>query len=385
MVYGKGKIEYSTYNAGENFVDVLRLAFSPKKVTADGAKLKKRNDLTQNGYTVKKLKNGDCILSIRHDGHTKMIVSGNDPQSMKNDDDMAYTGQWQKQKAVGAYRGDMRVADTLKAVVEYKFKGNQVRLIGAVTPEGGFADVYVDGEKQRAGIDCWNPSERFQQVLYYRNGLDNVEHSLKVVVRGQSNPHATGEKIYIDGIQWSDATGDNGFGSGGGPKTAQRMIFGYTKRKPYIDSKGNEWLPGTEFVSRSGRKTDTVEKCWWTKPFRLTGRTVDSKLYQYGAHRGEFWANITVGPGSYKVNLKFAERRSANDPARGTMDVSINGNVVAQALDVAKKAGGQGKPLDLSFGPVSPQNGVIEIRFKAPKGKEAFVQAIEVIPTMAKN
>ena len=50
-------------------------------------------------------------------------------------------------------------------------------------------------------------------------------------------------------------------------------------------------------------------------------------------------------------------------------------------LDVAEKARGSGKALDLSFGPVNPKNGVIEIRFKAAsEGKEATIQALEVTP-----
>ena len=42
------------------------------------------------------------------------------------------------------------------------------------------------------------------------------------------------------------------------------MIFGYTGRQDYIDSKGNAWKPATEWVIRSGYGTDTVEKAWWT-------------------------------------------------------------------------------------------------------------------------
>jgi hypothetical protein len=53
VVYGKGRIEYSTFDAPANTVDVLRLAFVPASVSADGKPLCLRRDLRGNGYTVK--------------------------------------------------------------------------------------------------------------------------------------------------------------------------------------------------------------------------------------------------------------------------------------------------------------------------------------------
>src|SRR2546422_3617744 len=39
VTYGKGKITYSTFDAPENTIDVLRLAFEPRSVVADGQAL----------------------------------------------------------------------------------------------------------------------------------------------------------------------------------------------------------------------------------------------------------------------------------------------------------------------------------------------------------
>ena len=111
----------------------------------------------------------------------------------------------------------------------------------------------------------------------------------------------------------------------------------------------------------------------------ITG-TPDPELYRYGVHAPEFWVNATVGPGTYSVSLKFAERRAQDDPNRRPMNVSINGHVVIEALDVAAKAGGARKSLDLRFEGIRPRNGIIEIRFTGTNGGEAFVQAIEVSP-----
>src|SRR5690606_38226084 len=64
VVYGKGEVIYSTFDAPRNTVDVLRLAFSPTQVTADGLPLRKRSELTTNGYTFEALPAGDYLVSI---------------------------------------------------------------------------------------------------------------------------------------------------------------------------------------------------------------------------------------------------------------------------------------------------------------------------------
>ena len=160
------------------------------------------------------------------------------------------------------------------------------------------------------------------------------------------------------------------------------MIFGFTGREPYVDSAGNAWLPATEWVVRTGHHTDPVAQTWWTTPAAepISG-TPDPELYRYGVHAPRFWVNVTVGPGSYGVRLKFAERRAPDDPKRLPMRVEINAQEVVASLDVSARAGGPHKALDLYFDNIRPRNGIIEIRLTATDPGEAVLQAIEVLPT----
>lgn len=381
VIYGKGKISYSTFDAPQNTVDVLRLAFVPTSIKADGKKLKKQERLDANGYTVKKLSNGDSIVSIRHDGKTAIVVTGKDPQKIADDKDLKYSGQWTISADKNCLGGKVHTSNSNGAAAVFNFIGNQVRLVGQAGPAGGIADVYMDGEKQLVPIDCWNESPKYQQVLYYKNGLTADKHELKIVVRGSKNCNSVGTDLYLDGVQYSDATGTLGFGSGGGPKTTQRMILGYTGNKPYLDSAGNEWLPGTEFVVRSGWATDSVEKSWWTAPVKEPiANTNDPQLYSYGIHGKEFWVNVTVGPGQYYATLKFASTSRTSPETHNIVTVLINGKEVLTEMDVAEAAGGPLKAVDKIFKNISPQNGIIELRFKGCKDTEAIVQAVEIGP-----
>ena len=155
--YGKGKIAYKTFDAIAPSEDVLRLAFAPKSISADGKPLAKRETLAENGYTVKPLPNGDCIVTIRHDGCKSVVVEGDDPQEVAEDDRLQYEGAWTVEKSPEASGGKLHVAEAAGASVSFEFDGNQVRLIGRADPERRPADVYLDGVKQLCGIDFWCP------------------------------------------------------------------------------------------------------------------------------------------------------------------------------------------------------------------------------------
>jgi hypothetical protein len=384
VVYGKGKITYSTFDAPENTIDVLRLAFEPRTITSDDKVLARRRDLSANGYVIEPLSNRDSIVSIRHDGQTNIVVEGNDPQQVSDDTQLKYSGQWTTIQQKPASGGSIHTASAAEASMYYSFRGNQLRLIGSVSPGGGLADVYIDNVKQLCGIDFWNPKELHQQVVYYRNGLSNDRHTVKIVAQGKSNPLSQGSRINVDAVQYSAAEGANDYGEGGGPTHAQRMIFGYTSRTNYVDNQGHAWRPGTEFVVRTGARTDAVAKTWWTmrQAVIITG-TTDPELYQYGIHAPDFTVNVTVGPGHYDVRLKFAETQYHHANQR-SMTIYINDQPAVENLDVLAKAGKANKAVDLVFSNIQPKNGVIEIRFQGNLiddcSGEAMIQAIEVGP-----
>jgi hypothetical protein len=377
VTYGKDKITYSTFAAPVGSKEVLRLAYAPASITANGQPLSKRADLTANGYTVKDLPRGDAIVSIRHDGATNIVISGPDPQQLLEGRELKLEGSWKD--ASGAH-----ATSEAGAAMTARFSGNLVTLVARVSPSGGLADVYVDDFKQLVPVDFYCPFALDRQILYYRNGLTNGPHTLKVVARGARNPLAKGDEVNVQAVQYSDATGDSGYGEGGGPTETQRMIFGYTGRKDYEDSQGHLWRPATEFTARTGYLTDAVAKTWWTMQQAVfIDGTPDAELYRYGAHWKEFTTNLTVGPGTYHLRLKFAETQYAAPHERG-ITIFINGQKMVEGFDVFATAGGANKAVDLVYNNLQPKNGVIEVRLVgstiAGSQREAMLQALEVGP-----
>lgn len=390
VVYEKNRIEYTTFDAPENTVDVLRLSFAPTSVTADGKPLAALSALNRNGYTVAPLPDGDTLVRIRHDRARSIVVAGSDdPQQQIDEDGLTFSGDWNKVSQPAAFGGVVQTASKKGSAMQLFFEGNQVRLLGSVGPEGGLADVYLDGRKQLTLIDGWNPAVRHKQLLYYKNGLDNTKHELKIVLQGKGNLISKGTAVSIDAVQFSAAAAGRDFGQGSGPAGAQRMIFGYPHRQDYIDSNGNAWRPATEWVIRSGYGKDTVKEAWWTdRRSMYIGNTDDPELYRYGVHGQEFWVNLTVGPGKYYVTLKFAqtplhpflERNKDNQRISHTVTAQINGNEVLSKMNIEKEAGGLFRAVDKTFTDIEPKNGIIEIRMKGADEQGAVLQALEIGP-----
>lgn len=423
VFYGKGKIAYSTFDAPSPTTTVLRLAFRPSKVTAEGRPLALEataGGLTSNGYEVAPLSNGDFIVTIRHDGEKSVVIAGPDPQELTDDTKLTYQGTWEVKTDPSAYLGAEHVTSTAGSEMRFGFNGNQVRVLSTVGPSGGNAEIYLDGVKQLVGIDFWNPHSLHEQVVYSRSGLSQGHHTLRIVALSERNPYSKGNQVGIDGVETSAATGTTGFGAGGGSTSAQRMIFGYPFRHDYVDTKGNAWHPGTEFVVRTGYLTDSVARNWWTvrQAVDLYGAR-DPEIYSYGVHAPEFTVYVTVAPGTYHLRLMFAENQPLSGRAR-LMDVYINGRLQFRNLDILATAkrklqedpahtepeafsthpGYLGVPnphpdspehraVDLVVNDVTPRNGVIAIRLRgvedADGQSEAMLQALEVGPGYEKG
>jgi hypothetical protein len=388
VLYEPGRISYTTHDAPSGVQEVFRLAFRPTSIRADGRRLRERPALNANGYSIVPLPNGDCIVTIRHDGRTCVVVEGPDPEQAAADTAFAVTGAWTAITDSAAHGGSFQTANEAGAALTFKFNGNRVALMGVVGPDGGWADAFIDGVREPTVVECWNPTVRHKQPLFVKKGLADGPHELKVVVRGEKNPLARGAQVRVDSAQYSAATGDAGFGSGGGPKGSQRLIFGYTGHHDYIDSNRNACWPGTEFVTRLGFGADTVAKCWWNRRRSMyIGGTKDEEIYRYGVHAHEFWVNLTVAPGQYLVRLHWAdtpetpwvEREGKWDPVSRPTTVAINGATVIEGLNVRNEVG-TFKAYIREFPGVRPQNGIIQIRFTSRAGHEAMIQAIELIP-----
>jgi hypothetical protein len=179
-----------------------------------------RADLNGNGYSLVALWNGDCIVTIRHDGRRRIVVTGPDPQQVADDGAFSFTGAWVAGTNPAAHGGSFRSTAEAGASMTFNFIGNRVCLTGPVGPDGGWADALVDGVKEPTLVECWNPSARQKQPLFMKKGLTNGPHELKIVVRGEKNPLARNALVGIDSAQYS------------APRARRGLVRGVAQRNP---------------------------------------------------------------------------------------------------------------------------------------------------------
>jgi hypothetical protein len=117
------------------------------------------------------------------------------------------------------------------------------------------------------------------------------------------------------------------------------------------------------------------------------GGTADEEIYRYGVHAPEFWVNLTVAPGRYRLRLHWAdtpetpwvEREGKWEPVSRPTTVIINGVKVIENLNV-RQVVGTFRAHVREFENIQPRNGIIELRFSSTPGHEAMIQALEVVP-----
>jgi len=80
----------------------------------------------------------------------------------------------------------------------FAFEGTGVAIVGAMTQDGGRADVYLDGA--RAGeIDAWIPERTNDDDYWHATGLASGPHTVRIVVRPDGDSRSKGRALRIEG------------------------------------------------------------------------------------------------------------------------------------------------------------------------------------------
>ena len=115
-----------------------------------------------------------------------------------------YDGSWSQAAVAGAYNRSVRFAQEKGARarldrVAFTVSGN-VGWISTLRPDGGMADVFVDGIR-RSTVDLYAPTLQAARVVYAANDLAPTEtHTVVVELTGTSNPSSRGARVDVDGF-----------------------------------------------------------------------------------------------------------------------------------------------------------------------------------------
>jgi hypothetical protein len=101
-----------------------------------------------------------------------------------------FSGPWKEDKGAMKMEGSGGQA-TLK------FQGVAVAVLGWLDQNGGRAEVYLDGKKQKQQLDAFIVERTHDVVLWQNYGLKPGEHTLKIVTSAEADARSKGKQVAI--------------------------------------------------------------------------------------------------------------------------------------------------------------------------------------------
>ncbi|MGN6609646.1 MAG: Ig-like domain-containing protein, partial [Jatrophihabitans sp.] len=112
----------------------------------------------------------------------------------------ALVERWDHDVAAGASGSAFDIADSAGAAAGFTFAGTAASLLGVRRPDGGYADVTVDGTR-RTRVSFFAPTTRYRQAVWTVRGLANGTHTVRVQVVGVRPPGSSGTAVAVDALQ----------------------------------------------------------------------------------------------------------------------------------------------------------------------------------------
>lgn len=110
-----------------------------------------------------------------------------------------YVGSWSTSTLAGHSGGTAKYSSTKGNSIEFKFKGTGFELYGLEANNRGKAKVYIDGVLYKV-IDQYSPVNDYQRMFYYRTGLSNGEHTVRIEVLGEKISESSNTIVTLDKI-----------------------------------------------------------------------------------------------------------------------------------------------------------------------------------------
>lgn len=111
-----------------------------------------------------------------------------------------YSVGWESQSNVNASGGTWRVSRTAGSRVAVSFAGTGVGLFYASNPEGGIANIDIDG-KGYPDIDMYSPIPGSVINKTIASGLKNSRHTLTITVSSTRNQSSSNSMVVVDAVE----------------------------------------------------------------------------------------------------------------------------------------------------------------------------------------
>ena len=101
-----------------------------------------------------------------------------------------FSGSWENQKQA-------KLSDVSGNEAMLKFEGVAIAVLGVLNQKGGRADVYIDGKKQKQGLDAFIVERTHDNVLWQIYDLKPGEHILRISTVYKADPRSKGREVAV--------------------------------------------------------------------------------------------------------------------------------------------------------------------------------------------
>jgi hypothetical protein len=122
-----------------------------------------------------------------------------DTRTWENDSPHFTYQHWAKRSSPRAHQGGYRVSSRSGATVRFAFRGSRFTWITARRPDGGFAEVRVDGVV-RLTVDLYSATEEWAVPVVIARLTVGSSHHIEIRVTGRRNAASTGNAVVVDAI-----------------------------------------------------------------------------------------------------------------------------------------------------------------------------------------
>jgi len=113
---------------------------------------------------------------------------------------VTYSGSHWTHGATGNQNYDSTESFDLTAgdYAQFTFTGTSVEWVAPMSNNGGYANIYLDGNLVATNVTTYNASTVYQQIIWSDSGLADTSHTLKIVVDGTKPSASTATYVQLD-------------------------------------------------------------------------------------------------------------------------------------------------------------------------------------------
>lgn len=140
--------------------------------------------------------NGNPLTAFSWTARTELAIDGVSPVVRK---------YWDRDTSTGASGGGYLTSRTPGAKLSYTFSGTSASIVGRRAPDGGYAEVWLDGVKQGL-VTFYSSTAKWKQVVWSKSGLVNKAHTVELRVLGTKPSASKAPWVFPDAFRYGSFT-----------------------------------------------------------------------------------------------------------------------------------------------------------------------------------